>query len=66
MCLGAENLEDVIDENYLGARIYWSHYDAETSLKIVRECEFDVIGSKVVTDETSPGAGDLFVLAQTR
>ncbi len=64
LCLGADDLEDDIDEDYLGARMYWSHYDAETNLKMIKECGFDVIWSKVVADDTSPGAAHLFVLAQ--
>ncbi|MEO5888525.1 MAG: class I SAM-dependent methyltransferase, partial [Anaerolineales bacterium] len=33
LCLGAENLVDDIDENFLGIRMYWSHYDSETYLE---------------------------------
>jgi hypothetical protein len=64
LCLGEDDLEDDIDEDYLGARMYWSHYDAETSLKMIKECGFDAIWSKVVADNASPGAAHLFVLAQ--
>ena len=64
LCLGAEHLIDDIDENYLGARMYWSHYDSETYLKLLREIEFTIVWSKVVADETCAGAGHLFVLAQ--
>jgi ubiquinone/menaquinone biosynthesis C-methylase UbiE len=64
LCLGAENLVDDIDENYLGTRMYWSHYDTETYLKILKDCGFSIIWSKRVADETCEGAGHLFVLAQ--
>lgn len=64
LCLGAEHLVDDIDENYLGARMYWSHYDTETYLNILKECGFSVIGSKHVADETCEGAGHLFVLVR--
>jgi ubiquinone/menaquinone biosynthesis C-methylase UbiE len=64
LCLGAEDLEDDIVENYLGARMYWSHYDAETNLRLIRGCGFNLIGSQVVADATAPGSGHLFVLAQ--
>ena len=66
LCLGAEDLEEDIVENYLGARMYWSHYNAETNLRIIRNCGFDTIVSKVITDSTSPGSGHLFVLAQKK
>jgi len=63
LCLGADDLgKDYHD--YLGVRMYWSHYDAETNLSMVKECGFDIIWSKVVADSTSPGASHLFVLAQ--
>ena len=64
LCLGADDLEKDIEEDYLGARMYWSHYDAETNLNMVKECGFDIIWSKVVADDTSPGSAHLFVLAQ--
>lgn len=64
LCLGAENLIDDIDENYLGTRMYWSHYDTETYLKMLKECGFSVIWSKRVADGTCEGAGHLFVLVQ--
>lgn len=64
LCLGAEHLIDDIDENYLGTRMYWSHYDTETYLKLLKECGFSILWSKSVADESCEGAGHLFVLAQ--
>jgi SAM-dependent methyltransferase len=64
LCLGAEHLIDDIDENYLGTRMYWSHYDARTYLKLLNEGGFSVVWSKQVADETCEGAGHLFVLVQ--
>ena len=64
LCLGAEHLIDDIDENYLGTRMYWSHFDSETYLKILKEMGFVILWSKRVADETCEGAGHLFVLAQ--
>jgi len=64
LCLGAEHLIDDIDENYLGTRMYWSHYDSETYLELLRECGFSIVWWKIVADETCEGAGHLFVLAQ--
>ena len=66
LCLGAENLIDDIDENYLGTRMYWSHYDSETYIKMLKELGFSVIWRKYVKDETCEGAGHLFVLAQKK
>lgn len=64
LCLGAENLMDDIDENFFGARMYWSHFDGETYLKILKQTGFSMIWSKRVADATCEGAGHLFVLAQ--
>ncbi len=63
LCLGADDLEKDI-QDYHGARMYWSHYDAETNLILIKEGGFDIIWSIVVADSTSPGASHLFVLAQ--
>ncbi len=64
LCLGAEHLIDDIDENYLGTRMYWSHYDTETYIKILKECGFSILWSQRVADESCEGAGHLFVLVQ--
>lgn len=66
LCLGAEDLVEDFDENYLGARMYWSHYDSETYLKMLRKSGFTIIWAKLVKDETCEGAEHLFVLAQKR
>jgi ubiquinone/menaquinone biosynthesis C-methylase UbiE len=62
LCLGAEDLADDIDENYLGTRMYWSHYDVETYLNMLKNCNFSILWSKRVADETCGGSGHLFVL----
>ena len=64
LCLGAENLIDDIDENYLGTRMYWSHFDTDTYLKMLKDTGFSIGWSKRVSDETCEGSGHLFVLAQ--
>lgn len=65
LCLGANDLRDDIDNNYLGTRMYWSHHDAETNLHLLTEAGFEVIWSKRVQD-AHPGSDHLFVLAQKR
>lgn len=64
LCLGAEHLIDDVDENYLGTRMYWSHYDSETYLKMLKEIRFTIVWSKIVADESCEGARHLFVLVQ--
>jgi ubiquinone/menaquinone biosynthesis C-methylase UbiE len=64
LCLGAEHLIDDVDDNYLGARMYWSHYDSKTYLDMINEIGFLIVWSKIVADESCEGAGHLFVLVQ--
>jgi SAM-dependent methyltransferase len=64
LCLGADDLAHDIEEDYLGARMFWSHYDAGTNLRMLEECGFGVIWSRVVEDASSPGSAHLFALAQ--
>ena len=64
LCLGAEHSVEDIDEDFLGARMYWSHYDTKTYLKMLHDCGFSILWSKRVEDATCEGAGHLFVLAQ--
>lgn len=64
LCLGAEHLVDDVDENYLGTRMYWSHYDSETYLTMLQGLDFQIMWAKIVADESCVGAGHLFVLAR--
>ena len=64
LCLGAEHLIDDIAEDYLGTRMYWSHYDTETYLKMLNHCGFSILWSRKIMDESCEGAGHLFVLMQ--
>ncbi len=64
LCLDAESLADDIDENYLGMRMYWSHFDADTYLWMLKLIGFNLVWSRIVRDETCEGGGHLFVLVQ--
>jgi len=64
LCLGAENLEDDFDDDFLGTRMYWSHYDSDTYVKMLKANGFSIIWAKHIKDETCEGAKHLFVLAQ--
>ena len=66
LCLGAENLIDDIDEDYLGTRMYWSHFDSETYLKMLKDCGFAIIWSIYVKDGSCEGAGHLFAFVQKK
>lgn len=65
LCMGAGDLPEDIDEDWLGTRLYWSHFNAETNLKMMADCGFQIIWSKIVTEQPVFGGGEhLFVLAQ--
>jgi ubiquinone/menaquinone biosynthesis C-methylase UbiE len=64
LCLGAVDLNDDLVDDYLGAPMYWSHYDANMNLDLLKASGFELIWSKIVADATSPGPGHLFVLAK--
>jgi SAM-dependent methyltransferase len=64
LCLGAEQLIDDIEEDFYGARMYWSHFDRDTYLRMLTELSFQIIWSRLVADESCEGAEHLFVLAQ--
>ena len=64
LCLGAQDLVDDIDEDYLGTRMYWSHYNSDAYLEMIKGSGFSIIWAKHVTDETCESAKHLFVLAQ--
>ncbi len=66
LCLGAEHLVDDIEEDYLGAKMYWSHYDSATYQKMLKEIGFSIMWAKFVKDESCEGSGHLFVLAQKK
>ncbi len=67
VCMGASDWAGEVEEFY-GAPMYWSHFDAETNLRMVREAGFAVIWSRMIADTLDPEnpSAHLFVLAQRR
>jgi cyclopropane fatty-acyl-phospholipid synthase-like methyltransferase len=54
-----------IEEDFFGARMYWSHFDVETNLKMLADCGFCIIWSDLVVEQLAFGGGrHPFVLAQ--
>ncbi|HEY5728427.1 MAG TPA: class I SAM-dependent methyltransferase [Anaerolineales bacterium] len=64
LCLGAENLIDDIEDDYLDTRMYWSHYDSDTYIKMLKERGFSNIWARQIADDSFETAKHLFVLAQ--
>lgn len=63
LCLGAEDLENDIEEDFHGQSMYWSHYDAATYGSMLKDIGFTALISKIVPDEMY-GGKHLFVIAQ--
>lgn len=63
LCMGAGDLPGDTEEDWFGARMYWSHYDGETNVRMLRECGFNVVFAKSVADSLSEGV-HLFILLQ--
>ncbi|MBU0983894.1 MAG: class I SAM-dependent methyltransferase [candidate division Zixibacteria bacterium] len=66
LCLGADDLAEDLVEDYLGAPMFWSHFDAATNLELLAGCGFEEVWSRIVPDVSSPGSGHLFALVQKR
>ena len=60
LCLGAVDLP-AWTEQYHDAPMYWSHYDAATSLSLVKAAGLEVVWDRWVAEGAG---GHLFVLAQ--
>lgn len=39
--------------DFFGAEMYWSHFDRETSLRMVRDAGFEILWNKIVSDRPS-------------
>lgn len=64
LCLGQEdNPEDRDPESWLGTPMYWSHFDAATSLELLRAAGLEVVSDEIVPDPMDHG-GHLFALVR--
>jgi ubiquinone/menaquinone biosynthesis C-methylase UbiE len=64
LCLGArDNPGDHDPESWLGAPMYWSHFDADTNRVLVREAGLEIIDERVI-DDPMGHHGHLFLLAR--
>ncbi len=66
LCLGAADLpEDDDPASWLGTRMYWSHYDATTNLRLLREAGFVLDDDHEVPDPMGH-RGHLFARVRRR
>lgn len=63
LCLGSDDLPADMDE-FLGTPMFWSHFNAESNLRLLRECGFGVVATTTVQDRVPGGGEHLFVLAR--
>ena len=63
LCMGAEDLPPETAQ-YLGAKMFWSHYDKRTNLEILERSRFAILWSVIVVDPIDSKAGHLFVLVE--
>ncbi len=62
MTMGRGDTPGDVEENWLGARMYWSHYGAATNLKMIQDCGFEIVWTRVVADSLDKNASHFFVL----
>jgi SAM-dependent methyltransferase len=64
LCVGAADLpEDHDPESWLGAPMYWSHFDGATNLELIRAAGLDIVDHREIPDPMGH-SGHLFVLAR--
>ena len=64
LCLGAEDLEDDIDENYFGTSMYWSHYNDLTYVEMLKDIGYRIIWARRIADSTCDSGEHLFTLLE--
>jgi hypothetical protein len=47
LCMGAGDLPGA-EGDFMGATMYWSHHGAQDNIKMLEECGFDIILSKII------------------
>lgn len=63
LCMGEYGDPGSVDD-YLGTRMFWSHFDSETNERMVRDCGFEILWSRPVADSVDPPASHRFLLAR--
>ncbi len=59
--VGLGDTKEGVEENWLGAKMYWSHFNKETNLKLIKKIGFEIIWSRVIGPRNDK---HLFVLAE--
>jgi ubiquinone/menaquinone biosynthesis C-methylase UbiE len=64
LVLGANDSPSGEEADWFGAPMLWSHYDAETNLRMLNDAGLEVVESALEPDPTDPDARHLFVLCR--
>ena len=66
--LGSGDTDDEVEDDWLGAPMFFSHYDAETNRRLVQEAGFALVRDEIVPMYEKPHgeASFLWILAQRR
>jgi SAM-dependent methyltransferase len=65
LCMGAGDLPNDTSR-YHSAPMFWSHFDRDTNLEVIKDTGLHILWSKTIVDSTHPSSAHLFVLAQKR
>jgi SAM-dependent methyltransferase len=64
--MGARSTEDGYEEDWLGAPMYWSHFDATTNQQLVKDAGFEIESATLESaDEDGAPVTFLWVVART-
>lgn len=62
LCFGSSDSPTHLEEDYFGAPMYWSHFDAQANLEMVHASGMNVVWSRLIPDALWPESSHLFVL----
>ena len=62
ICMGLEDFEG--EEEYLGTKMYWSHFGRNTNLELLKKAGFEIISEKAWNPPDDPNDRHLFVLCR--
>jgi SAM-dependent methyltransferase len=65
LCMGAGDLPNDTSR-YHNAPMFWSHFNRDANLDMIKGIGFHILWSKTIVDPTHPPSEHLFVLAQKR
>lgn len=62
ICMGLEDFEG--EEEYLGTKMFWSHFGRNTNLELLKKAGFEIISEKAWNPPNDPNDRHLFVLCR--